>query len=170
MFRHGQCPGSRYACRSPVVTHGSHLESLGTLRSLLRDSFPALHSITVAASFLRSSDEDEITPWLHNIAIGRPILGRLKMIVLQNMHNQKNNRCCKLIVGTSEKVVGSGEWLPELLSGLAELTIRLDECNDLEKCARYIWSVLPGMRNVLRFEYRTGRRDAWKLYTLPAAK
>lgn len=155
-----------------MATHGSHLKCLGMLGTLLRDSFPALHSVTVASLSgpLGIGEEGLELPWLHIIATGRPIPGILKKIVLQNKHNHKNNRCCKLVVGRSEKVVGSEKWLPELLSGLGELTIRLNECKDPEKCARYIWSVLPGMCKVLRFEYRTGDCGAWELYFLPAAK
>lgn len=153
--------------RTPVATHGSHLKFVEELGTLLRDSFPALHSVTLV-SFSGPLGFDE--PLLHIIAVGRPIPGRLKKIVLQQMHNQENNRCCERIVGTSEKVVGSEKWLPEMLSGLEELTIRLDTCYDPERCAAYIWSVLPGIYNVLRFQYRIWCRDAWSPYTLPVAK
>lgn len=155
------------------MTHGSHLKFLEILGTLLRDSFPALHSVTIAANFyLRWLDqEDRNLPLLHIIATNRPIPGRLKKIVLHGTHDEKNNRCCKPVVGTSEKVIGSEERLPELLSGVAELTICLDGCEDPEKCARYIWSVLPGMRDVLRFQYREDFcGDIWIPYTLPVAK
>lgn len=141
------------------------------LGTLLRDSFPALRSVTVASDlgFLSISEEAREPPWLHIISIGRPIPGILKMIVLQSRHNRKNNGC-KFCVGTSEKVAGYEQLLPELLSGLAELTIRLDACQDPQRCAAYIWSVLPGMRDVLRFQYREDFGDVWIPYTLPVAK
>lgn len=137
------------------------------LGALLRDSFPALHSVTVASLSMLYEEYQE-PPWLHIIPIGRPIPGRLKKIVLEDSHKGKSNHCCKQAIGTSEKVVGSEKRLPELLSGLAELTIRLNECKDPEKCARYVWSVLPGMRNVLRVEYRPEYYGLWLPYTLPA--
>lgn len=81
-----------------------------------------------------------------------------------------HNDCCKLVVGTSEEIVGSEKRLPELLDGIEELTIRLDRSIDPGTCVAYIWSVLPGMRNVLRFLYRAHQNVAWKSYTLPVAK
>ncbi len=138
----------------------------------MRDSFPALHSVTIY-----SGDEPRlhegtsgVPSWLHTIAIGRPIPGILKTIVLQHQTELKENYCCKEVVGTSEEVVGSEKQLPELLAGLAELTIRFDRSMNPERCAAYIWSVLPGMHDVLRFEYRVWEDDAWNLYTLPVAK
>ncbi|OJT05317.1 hypothetical protein TRAPUB_3866 [Trametes pubescens] len=89
---------------------------------------------------------------------------------IKHEHDYEECDCCKAVVGTSEEVVGSEKPLPELLAGLMELTIRLDECEDPGRCAAYIWSVLPGMRNVLRFEYRAWRSRAWKPYILPVAK
>lgn len=152
---------------------------------MLRDSFPALRSVAAisTSSFLIYGPWQ--LPLLHVVTVGRPIPRRLKKIVVQNRHYKQNNHCCKWGVGTSE-VVGPEQrlpWclsglaeltireqrLPELLSELVELTIRLDECGDPERCARYIWSVLPGMRDVLRFQYRARERDAWKPYTLPVA-
>lgn len=140
------------------------------LGNLLRDSFPALRSVTVFydLGFLKGGEDGRALPWLHIIAIGRPIPGRLKRTVLQDTHNDEDNHCCMGAVGTSEKVAGSEKWLPELLSGMEELTIRLDECKDPEKCARYIWSVLLGMRDVLRFEYCPGYERHWLPYLLPA--
>lgn len=152
---------------------------------MLWDSFPALRSVAAISHSPFHMDSWEL-PLLHVVTVGRPIPRRLKKIVVQNRHNEQNNRCCKWGVGTSEKVVGPEQrlpWLlsgrteltireqrlPELLSELVELTIRLDECGDPERCARYIWSVLPGMRDVLRFQYRARERDAWKPYTLPVA-
>ena len=82
------------------------LETLGTL---LRDSFPALHSVTVTSLYGLHGEYEE-PPWLHIIATDRPVPGILKMTVLQNIHDQENNGCCKLVVGTSEKVVGSERW------------------------------------------------------------
>lgn len=149
------------------------LEILENLGSLLRDSFPALRSVIVLPPYFGHwqwpGEEDRELPLLHVIAVGRPIPGRLKKIVLEDSHKGKSNRCCKRPIGTSEKVVGSEKSLPELLSGLEELTIRFDGCEDLEKCARYAWSVLPGMRDALRFEYRsTPWFGNWLPYTLPA--
>lgn len=112
--------------------------------------------------------EDREVPLLHVIVVGRPIPGRLKKIVLEDGHKGESNHCCKRAIGTSEKVVGSEKSLSELLSGLEELTIRLDNCEDSERCARYMWSVLPGMRDVLRFEYRLDYDGLWLPYTLPA--
>ncbi|OJT05526.1 hypothetical protein TRAPUB_3657 [Trametes pubescens] len=153
----------------PNVLDLSTAEVLG---SLLRDSFPALHSVTVySGDELRLHEGTSGVPsWLHTIAIGRPIPGILKTIVLQHQTELKENYCCKEVVGTSEEVVGSEKQLPELLAGLAELTIRLDWCKDPERCAAYIWSVLPGMHDVLRFEYRVNWDDVWRPYTLPVAK
>lgn len=136
--------------------------------ALLRDSFPALRLLTVATTSGSSRLTEKVPrpPWLHILAIGRPIPGTLKTIVLQVKHDLENNICCKLVVGRSE-MVDSETWLPELLPGLEELTFRLDYCKDLERCARYIWSVLPGMQDALRFEYRPGYDGHWLPYTLP---
>ncbi|OJT12657.1 hypothetical protein TRAPUB_10800 [Trametes pubescens] len=141
------------------------MHSFPHLQSLL-DSFPALRSVTVVSGF----HGDPKLPWLHVIAIGRPTCGILKTIVLEYEHRFEKYDCCKEVVGTSEEVVGSEKRLPELLAGLAELTIRLDECEDPGRCAAYIWSVLPGMHDVLRFEYRARWSDAWKSYTLSVVK
>jgi hypothetical protein len=149
------------------LSYVAHLwYTLGELLSILRDSFPALHSVTVVSGF----HGDPKLPWLHVIAIGRPICGILKTIVLEYEHRFEKYDCCKEVVGSSEVVVGSEKRLPELLAGLAELTIRLDECEDPGRCAAYIWFVLPGMHDVLRFEYRARWGDAWKLYTLSVVK
>lgn len=69
-------------------------------------------------------------------------------------------------MGTSEEVVDSSQRLPELLPELAELVLRLDECNHPARHAAYIWDVLPGFRNVLRFEYRGDDEEDWKPYTV----
>lgn len=158
--------GTQSSCDA-WLTHEFLLEILSTL---LRDSFPALRSITVCSRFVIMRPNEEIweLPLLHIIAVGRPIPERLKMIVLKSMHNKENKCCCEQLVGTSEKVVGSEERLPELLFGLVELTIRLDYCKDLGRCARFMWSILPGMRDVLRFEYRSSSLFGdWLPYTLP---
>lgn len=148
------------------------LRSLGMLYSILRDSFPALRSIWVVPEFSApgsiNEDDRRIPPWLHIIATGCPIPTSLKIIVLQHFHNQKGNRCCKMFVGTSEEVVGFEKRLPELLVGLEGLTIRFDQCRDPGRCVAYVWSVLQGMHNVLRFEYRSHWREDWLPYTLPA--
>lgn len=68
-------------------------------------------------------------------------------------------------MGTSEEVVGSSQRLPELLPELAELVLRLERKHPARHAA-YIWDVLPGMRNVLRFEYREGWEGDWKPYTV----
>lgn len=68
-------------------------------------------------------------------------------------------------MGTSEEVVGSTQRLPELLPELAELVLLL-ECKHPARHAAYIWDVLPGFRNVLRFEYRAKWGIAWKPYTV----
>lgn len=168
-FGHGS-HGTQNAVQLRRMAHTCNfLEMLGTL---LRDSFSALRSFTVVSglSIIKPDEKNRELPWLHVIAVGRPIPGKLQSIVLQTRHDQENNRCCKQIIGTSEKVVGSEQRLPELLFGLAELTIRFEKCDDPEKCARYIWSVLPGMRDALWFQYRARDVDAWKPYTLPAVK
>ncbi len=144
--------------------------ALGELISILRDSFPALHSVTVVKSgFVSDWDAPEL-PWLHIIAIGRPICGILKTIILEHEHGSEECDGCKEAVGTSEEVLGSEKRLPELLAGLVELTVRLRDCEDPGRCATYILSVLPGMQNVLRFEYRARENDAWTPYTLSIAK
>ncbi|KAL1937694.1 hypothetical protein VTO73DRAFT_12969 [Trametes versicolor] len=83
------------------------------LGSLLRESFPALHSVTI---------------------VGRPIPRSVKMISLgyyqYGTYKTGHNDCCKLVVGTSEEIVGSEKRLLELLDGIEELTIRLDRSID----------------------------------------
>ncbi|KAL1937688.1 hypothetical protein VTO73DRAFT_12963 [Trametes versicolor] len=132
-----------------VESYSSYMKE--TLGTMLRDSFPALRSVAAISTspFLMDCFGLWDLPLLHVVTVGRPIPGRLKKIVVQNRHNEQNNRCCKWGVGTSEKVVGPEQrlpWLlsgweeltireqrlPELLSELVELTIRLDECGDPE--------------------------------------
>ncbi|EIW65393.1 uncharacterized protein TRAVEDRAFT_42763 [Trametes versicolor FP-101664 SS1] len=133
--------------------------------SLFKDSFPALRSVTIA--FAELDENREHPSWLHVIlATGRPIPGILKTIVLDGNHLQGCRNCCENAVGTSEEVVGSAQRLPELLPELAELVLRLDWCKDPASHAAYIWNILPGMRNVLRFEYRADVDEGWKPYTI----
>lgn len=135
--------------------------------SLFRDSFPALRSVNIGYISALQSDDLLKCPWLHVIATGRPTPGVLKTIVLECDHWWLGLECCTNTVGTGEEVVDSTQRLPELLPELAELVIRLDECNDPEKHAAYIWNVLLGFHNVLRFEYRKGEwKEAWKPYTV----
>ncbi|KAL1937701.1 hypothetical protein VTO73DRAFT_12976 [Trametes versicolor] len=139
---------------------------------VLWDSFPALCSVTVVSRvdpvFGKSSSR--VLSVLHAIAKGRPIRGILKTIVLERDHEWRNSDCCEEIVGASEEVPESEQRLPALLAGLVELTVRLDTCKDPETHAAYVWSVLPGMRNVLRFEYRLDRDDDWTPYMLPVTE
>ncbi|OJT15652.1 hypothetical protein TRAPUB_5980 [Trametes pubescens] len=146
------------------------VSSAKVLGSLLRHSFPSLRSVKLVSRFPREVDEDghPVPPWLHTIATSHPVPETLTTIVLQRYHTLKDNDCCKEVVGTSEEVVGSEKQLPELLPNLAKLKIRLDQCKNPGKCAAYIWSILPGMHNVLMFEYRTGVFGHWTPYTLPA--
>lgn len=132
--------------------------------SLFRDSFPALRSVTVW--FGGWYENPEFPSWLHVIiSTGRPIPGILKTIVLSSRHDQHDHKCCREAVGTSE-VVGSTQRLPELLPELAELVLCLDECNHPARHAAYIWDVLPGFRNVLRFRYRADDDEDWRPYTI----
>lgn len=132
--------------------------------SLFRDLFPALRSVTVWSSKL--SENPELPSWLHVIATGRPMPGVLKTIILECTHQSSGSSCCRDAVGMSEEVVGSTQRLPELLPELAELVLRLEECNHPARHAAYIWDVLPGFRNVLRFEYCAKWGGAWKPYTV----
>lgn len=66
----------------------------------------------------------------------------------------------------SEEVLGSAQRFPDLLPALTELVFRLGGCKYPARHAGYIWHVLPGMRNVLRFEYRQYSFDDWKPYTV----
>lgn len=132
--------------------------------SLFRDSFPALRSVTV---WFNGLDENpELPSWLHVIATGRPIPGILKTIVLRSRHDQHGHKCCREAVGTSEEVVGSTQRFPELLPELAELVLRLERCQHPERHAAYIWDILPGFRNVLRFEYCKADDGDWNPYTV----
>lgn len=141
------------------------LHILGVFISILKDSFPALRSVKVV-SFPHVWNRYREPPWLHIIATGRPIPGTLKTIVLDGNHRRGSCNCCENAVGTSEEVVGSAQRLPELLPELAELVLRLEWCERPERHAAYIWNVLPGLRNVLRFEYRVHDREDWKPYTV----
>lgn len=146
------------------IAHFLHI--LCVFIGILKDSFPALRSVKLV-SFSHVRYRYREPPWLHIIATGRPIPGTLKTIVLEGTHWQGRRNCCENAVGTSEEVVGCAQRLPELLPELAELVLRLDCCKRPERHAAYIWHVLPGMRNVLRFEYRKGeRKEAWKPYTV----
>ncbi len=108
-------------------------------------------------------------PYLHVIAASRAVPGILKKIVMRCDHGEADHRCCQANVGTSEEVAGSPQELPALLSGLEELTIQFIRCEDPGPCAAYIHSILPSMRNVLRFEHSDNPFvDPWKEYTLPA--
>lgn len=71
------------------------------------------------------------------------------------------------VPGKSKEVI-SEHLLPDLLVGLAELTIGLDRCRDPGRCATYIWSVLPGMRDILRFEHRASPLCDWRPYMFQA--
>lgn len=146
--------------------HIAHfIYTLEALIFLLRDSFPALRSLTVV--FKELEENREHPSWLHVIlATGRPIPGILKTIVLECKHPLHAHYCCNNVVGTSEGVVGSAQRLPELLPELAELVIRLDVCIDPARHAAYIWDVLPGMRSVLRFEYCEYYDEDWMPYTV----
>lgn len=95
------------------------------------------------------------------------------MIFLQQYHEDQagyERDCCKRVVGTSEQVVGFEKRLPELLAGLERLTIRFERCKDPGKCVAYVRSVLPGMEDVLQFEYRPPTTYAWIPYTEPTMK
>lgn len=83
---------------------------------------------------------------------------------------REEHACCQEVVGASEEVAGSPQRLPELVSGLKELTIRFDQREAPRRCAAYILSVLPNMRKVLRFEYSPLETDCWEEYTLPVAR
>ncbi|KAL1937683.1 hypothetical protein VTO73DRAFT_12958 [Trametes versicolor] len=131
------------------------------LGSLLKDSFPALRSVKITTFNPDTTPYNKFRgpflgqPLLHAIALGRPVPGTLKTIVLDSRHHRRTittNDCCNRVVGTSEEVVGSEKLLPELLVGLAELTIRNNWIKIEKRCAAYISSILPGMRNALRFE------------------
>lgn len=161
-------PGMWSATWLSHIAHSLHT-GLGVFISIIKDSFPALRSVKVVSAFTqtRNNEETPHPPWLHAIALGRPICGILKTIVLERAHRGRNHQgCCEEVVGTSEEVVGSAQDIPELLPELEELVIRLDRCNNPETHAAYIWDVLPGMHDVLRFEYRTRWDDAWKPYTV----
>lgn len=162
VFHTDSAPGTWNFVLLRRIAHFIH--TLDRFISLLRDSFPALRSVTVQ---FRGLDENpELPSWLHIIATGRPIPGVLKIIVLECEHWTQGLSCCKDAVGTSEEVVGSAQRLPELLPELAVLVLRLKECDDPARHAAYIWDVLPGLRNVLRFEYHVKWGDAWKLCTI----
>lgn len=147
------------------LRHIAHvLHTLEAFISLFRDSFPALRSVTV--SIIELDESPEFPSWLHVIiSTGRPIPGILKTIVLSFSHDRRSRKCCRKAVGTSEEVVGSTQRLSELLPELAELVLRL-ECKHPARHAAYIWDVLPGFRNVLRFEYRAYYKEDWKPYTV----
>ncbi|KAL1937697.1 hypothetical protein VTO73DRAFT_12972 [Trametes versicolor] len=130
---------------------------------LFRESFPALRSVTVWFEWL--DENPEFPSWLHIIATGRPIPGILKTIVLRSSHDRRGHNCCRKAVGTSEEVVGSSQRLPELLPELAELVLRL-YCNHPARHAAYIWDVLPGFRNVLRFRYHADDDEDWRPYAV----
>lgn len=161
-------PGMWSAIWLSHIAHSLHT-GLGVFISIIKDSFPALRSVKVVSAFTqtRNSEETPHPPWLHAIALGRPICGILKTIVPERAHRGWTHEgCCEEVVGTSEEVVGSMQDIPELLPELAELVIRLDRCQYPETHAAYIWNVLPGMHVVLRFEYRTRWDDAWKPYAV----
>lgn len=153
---------------SVQLRHIAHiLYDLEAFISLFKNSLPALRSVTVW--FSGFDESAEFPSWLHVIlATGRPIPGILKTIVLQSNHRSDDYTCCMDAVGTSlsEEVGGFAKHLPELLAELAELVLRLDECSDPARHAAYIWDVLPGMRNVLRVEYRAYGDVDWKPYTV----
>lgn len=156
-------PGTWNSAQLCHIAH--HLHTLEVFISLFRDSFPALRSLTVRFGGL--NENPEFPSWLHVIiSTGRPIPGILKRIVLCCTHYLHSHKCCREAVGTSEEVVGSAQRLPDLLPELEELVIRMHNCDDPERHAAYIWDVLPGIRNVLRFEYREGREGDWKPYTV----
>lgn len=140
------------------------LHTLEPFTGLLRDSFPALRSVRV--QFSSWGENPEPPSWLHAIATSRPTPGVLKTIILECKHPFSGSGCCMTTVGTSEEVVGSSQRLPELLPELAELVLRLKKCNCLARHAAYIWDVLPGFRNVLRFEYREDDHGDWKPYAV----
>lgn len=108
-------------------------------------------------------------PWLHAIVASRVAPSMLENVVIYCAHNRRDNTCCREVVGTSEEVASSHQRLPELLSGLKELTIRFSGDDDLERCATYMHSVLPNMRKDLRFEY-PALSGAWVEYTSPVAR
>lgn len=144
-------------CNAVYLRRTTHfLCFIELLSSLLNHCFPALRSITVI-SLGRPVLVEGIRElsWLHIIAraLDQQRTGTLKSIVIEGRHNAENNDCCREAVGTSEEVVGSKRRLPELFIGLAELVIRSNRhATEPRKCAAYVRSVLPGMRDVLRFE------------------
>lgn len=156
------------------LRHIAHfLHALEVLGSLLRDSFPALHSVKVISRASPEFDEPEggrVPSLLHAIVVGRPIPGTLKTIVLQHNHRSRTGWCCREDVGTREEAVDSEQRLPEFLVGLSELVVRLDQCVTPGTCATYIGSVLRGLGVVLRLEYRTWLTDEWITYTLPGVQ
>lgn len=156
-------------CRASHFLLAPDPEVLGIV---LWDSFPALCSVTVVSRVdpVFGKNSRRVLSVLHAIARGRPIRGILKTIVLERDHEWRNSDCCEEIVGASEEVPESEQRLPALLAGLVELTVRLDTCKDPETHAAYVWSVLPEMRNVLRFEYRLNRDDDWTPYMLPVTE
>lgn len=116
------------------------------------------------------SEDCETPSCLHVIATSRATPGTLKKIVIDEFHHWKTDKCCRDIVRTSGEVGGSQHRLRGLLVGLEELTTRLNECRAPERCAAVIYSALPSMYDVLRFEYRTSHSDPWIKYTLPATR
>lgn len=125
----------------------------------LKNRFPALRTVRVVA------DCTEVPPphirmryrsLLHAIAAGRTGSNTLKTIILEGRHYLPNNLCCHMIVGSRDDEVDSEQQpLRELLSGLEELSIRLDgPYSSIGSCATYIRSILPDMHHVLRVERR----------------
>lgn len=148
------------------MAHFLHI--LETSISIFRGSFPALRSVKIVSTFAGKRDKYATAPpWLHVIALSRPIPGILKTIVLECNHKWRiQEDCCRGVVGTDDEVVGSIPDLSLFLPGLVELMIRLDMCGDPERHAAYTSEVLSDMHDVLRFEYRARLSDTWKSYTV----
>lgn len=87
---------------------------------------------------------------------------------METNHAGRGHNCCENAVGTSEEVLDSAQRLPELLPELAELVVRLPHKHHgrAGRHTAYMWNILPGMHDVLRFEYREGWRGDWKPYTV----
>lgn len=136
------------------------------LNRFLTNSFPSLRSITTISWPVHryQAVEGPHYPYLHAIAASRAEPSTLQKIVIESEHYKRDCSCCRMIVGMGEEVPGTSRRLPEFLSGLQELTIRLENCHDLWICAGYFHFVLPGLHHALRFESRGPGSPNWEEY------
>lgn len=127
--RDGKDQECGYVRCPPVAPCGRDLTNtalpVAILSNFLGDSFPALRSTAVIDKRdgpLPCTNSN--TPsWLHAIAAHRTVPGVLKKIVLRRHHGLELNKCCREVVGSSNKLAGFLRPLSELLFGLEELTI-----------------------------------------------